>query len=55
MILVVTYVLLSLFVAFALLGLVAHLTQEPKVSRLSFIASGVLLALSVMGLVAASV
>ena len=54
MIIVITYVLLSLFVAFLLLGVVAHLTKEPKVARWSFLASAVLLGASVLGLVAAS-
>lgn len=53
MILAATYVFLSLFVAFFLLGIVAWLTKEPKVSRLSFIASGVLLVISILGLFAA--
>ncbi len=53
MILAATYVLLSLFVAFFLLGIVAWLTKEPKVSKLSFMASGVLLVISILGLLAA--
>ena len=53
MILAATYVLLSLFVAFFLLGIVAWLTKEPKVSRLSFMASGVLFVISILGLLAA--
>ena len=54
MIIVITYVLLSLFVAMLLLGIVAHLTREPKVARMSFVAAGVLLLLSVLGILAES-
>ena len=54
MIIVVTYVLLSLFVAFLLLGVVASLTREPKVAKMSFLASGALLAVSILGLTIAS-
>ena len=54
MFLVLTYVLMSLLVAFLLLGVVALLTREPKVARMSFLASGVLFGFSVLGLIAAS-
>ena len=54
MIIVITYILLSLFAAMLLLGIVAHLTREPKEARMSFIAAGVLFALSVLGIIADS-
>jgi hypothetical protein len=50
MVIVVTYVLLSLFAALFLLGVVAWLTKEPKVSRMAFIGSAVLFALSIAGI-----
>jgi hypothetical protein len=50
MVLVVTYVLLSLFVAFVLLGVVARLTAEPRVARLSFLVAAAFAALSILGL-----
>ena len=54
MLTVITYVVMSLLAAFLLLGLVAWLTRELKVAKMSFLASGMLLGLSVIGLVAVS-